>query len=145
MRGKNRFNYRVLFTLWRTVHCCTLSHVSPTCDTDQRMHRPPLFSAFPDHERMTIKGWPESRRGQFARNGEPGNSGASYWTDDKEMPLLMGTPTGGYLQYRPTSIPGGTGPSVSEWALPWSALGVSAHLASGALTRCCLGFTRMWG
>ena len=28
--------------------------------------------------------------------------------------------------------PGGIGPSIGEWTLPWSALGVSAHLASGA-------------
>ena len=35
---------------------------------------------------------------QFAQGGEPGHSGASHWTDGREMPLLMGIPVEGYLR-----------------------------------------------
>ena len=84
--------------LWRTVHGCTFSHVLPHQHTDQRAQKRPLLSAaFPHHARTGIKGRPESQHRAVRAGGEPGHTGASHWTDGKEMPLLMGTSTGGYL------------------------------------------------
>ena len=65
-------------------------------------------------------------------NGEPGHTRAPHWAYGTEMSFLTATPTERYLQHPPTSIPGGAGPSAGEWALPWSALGASPCLASGA-------------
>ena len=84
--------------LYTAVHSVT--SLLPAAPTSTRSV-PPLLSDFPHHARTAIKGKLKSRIEQFTRDGELGNTGASHWTDVKEMPLLIGSPIGGYLQYRP--------------------------------------------
>ena len=98
-------NYR--FTLWRTVHRCTLSHVLPQQNTDRRVQqRPPLSSSFPHHARTGIQERPESREGQFARGGEPGHTERRTGRTVRTWLSWWVLPTGGYLQYPPTTIHG---------------------------------------